>query len=178
MGGSEQEVALLVELLHVPERRVDALWALGFSGRLSAAEACLEWMEDAKMARLADELPEELPPLEEDLKVDLIPRPEDELPRPDAEAVATWWRKSKGGFERGVRYLMGSPFQAQVLFAALEQGPMRRRPVWARELAIRSRGAVHVSTRALTGRQRKELSRARRLDLHLPASPFTRWLTW
>lgn len=191
MGCGEEEVASLVELLRAPERRADVLWALGFSGRVSAAEACLEWMTDAKVARLAGEsfcsitglrlegplaLPvDELP--EEELEADLTPRPENDLPIPDAEAIASWWHKSRGDFERGTRYLMGYPFQEHVLLTALERGPMRRRHVWARELAIRSKGTCQIATRALTGRQRAGLEQARALDVHLPVSPFARWLT-
>lgn len=184
LGCEEAELGLLTALLRVPERRTEALWALGFSGRVSAAEACLEWMgeKDTEVARLAGEafcaisglrleganvlLPEEAPeepiPLEqEDLGADLVPRPEDDLPRPAAESVARWWHEARGRFTRGTRYLMGHPFNADVLLAALERGPMRRRHVMARELALRSRRTLSIPTRALTGRQRAALVRVK-----------------
>jgi uncharacterized protein (TIGR02270 family) len=192
LGGREEDMTLLIELLRVPERRADALWALGFSGWVSAVEACLEWMADRKVARLAGEsfssmtglrleghliLPEEEPPEEpvpleqEDLDADLVPRPEDDLPRPDAAAVTSWWRQASQDFKRGTRYLMGYTLQGEVLLTALERGPMRRRHVWARELAIRSRGACQIATRALTRRQRAGLEQAmRRGGPHAPGA--------
>ncbi|HEX5751194.1 MAG TPA: TIGR02270 family protein [Archangium sp.] len=198
MGADEEDVALLVDLLRIPERRAGALWALGFSGRVTAAEACLEWMEDAQVSRLAGEafssitglsmdgphaLPPE-PPLEEpiplemeNLDADLTPRPEDDLPRPDAEAVAAWWRGARGRFVRGTRYWLGQPFQGELLLTALERGPMRRRHVWARELEIRSRRACRVESRALTRRQRVELKRAASMGIRLPGASFARLLT-
>lgn len=197
MGADEEDVALLVDLLSVPERRADALWALGFSGRVTAAEACLKWMGDARVSRLAGEafssitglsmdgpyvLPDEPPPEEpvplelEDLEADLALRPEDDLPRPDAEAVAAWWRESRGRFVKGTRYWLGQPFQGELLLTALERGPMRRRHVWAREVAIRSGRACRVATRALTRRQRVELKRAVSVGTRLPVAPFARLL--
>lgn len=197
MGGSEEDMGLLMGLLRVPEHREDALWALGFSGRICAAEACLDWMGDTRVSRLAGESfssitglrleghlalskeasPDETVPLEDDLEADLVPRPEDDLPRPDAQAVAAWWREARGGFERGARYLMGHPLNGDSLLTALERGPMRRRHVWARELAIRSHGACHVTTRALARRQRTQLGRARTLGAHFSQAPLARLLT-
>lgn len=197
MGGSEEDVESLVELLRAPERRADALWALGFSGRVSAAEACLKWMEDEEVARLAGEAfssitglhlegqwvrSEEEPldqpgPLDEpNLDADLTPRAEDDLPRPDVEAVTAWWRQARGGFERGTRYLMGHALQADVLLTALERGPMRRRHVWARELSLRSKGTCRVVTRALTARQRAQLRQARASGTRFSMAPFSRLL--
>ncbi|RKG99958.1 TIGR02270 family protein [Corallococcus sp. CA053C] len=189
LGCEEAELGRLIAMLRRPERRTQALWALGFSGRAAAAEACLEWMgdEDRDVARLAGEafsaisglrlegvyaLPPEEPPEEplpleqEDLDADLVHRPEDDLPWPAAEPVARWWHEAKGNFAPGTRYLMGHPFQAEALIAALEQGPMRRRHVLARELALRSRRTLFVPTRALTGRQRVALARVKAAAPH------------
>jgi len=197
MGGGEEDMNLLVELLRTPQHRADALWALGFSGRVVAAEACLPWLEDEKVARLAGEafsaitglrleggyvlppeaLPEEPIPLEqEDLDADLSPRPEDNLPLPHPETVTAWWRAERNRFTPGTRYLMGHPFHGEVLWVALARGPMRRRHAWALELAIRSRGACRVPTCALTRRQRGALEQVRSTAVRLPMSPFARLL--
>lgn len=95
------ETAAIVDLLHPPETRAGALWALGFSGRPLAADACLPWLGDSAVAKLAGEafsnitglklegpyvLPstqprqEPVPLEEEDLDADIAPRPEDDLP--------------------------------------------------------------------------------------------------
>ncbi len=45
----------LIARLDDETTRADALWALGFSGRREAAEACLRWLGDAEVGRLAGE---------------------------------------------------------------------------------------------------------------------------
>ncbi|WNG54437.1 hypothetical protein F0U59_06295 [Archangium gephyra] len=110
IGGDERPLVRRLACSGVEEMREDALWALSFSGRVEAAEACLDFMEPGPMAALAGEAfnaitglklegaylkeaeeEESRPPLEEDLTRDLEPRPEDSLPVPEREAVATWW---------------------------------------------------------------------------------------
>jgi uncharacterized protein (TIGR02270 family) len=179
LGGDAKDAEWMVGLLRQEALRAEVLWALGFTGQALAAEACLEWMGDAKAAALAGEafsaitglklegeyrLPpkeegEALVPLEqEDLDADLVPGPEASLPLPVPAAVERWWQTAKKGFEHGARYLRGSKLEARSLLEALGQEPMRRRHVLALELAIRSRGAHLFPTRAFTGRQRAELS--------------------
>ncbi|PTL77834.1 TIGR02270 family protein [Vitiosangium sp. GDMCC 1.1324] len=198
MGCEEKEVELLVELLQEPRLRANALWALGFSGWAVAADACLAWLADDAVARLAGEafsaitglrledqyvLPEQEPPEEpipleqEDLDANLVPRAEDALPRPNPEAITEWWREARGRFERRTRYLMGYPFHSEVLMTALERGSMRRRHVHARELAIRSRRTCHVPTRLLTRQQRAGLERAKGASTRTSAFPFARLLS-
>ncbi|HVG57993.1 MAG TPA: TIGR02270 family protein [Hyalangium sp.] len=181
LGGDERDLELLTGLLRQEALRADVLWALGFSGQALAAEACLEWMDDDKVAALAGEAfsaitglklereyrkaakeeSESLIPLEEeDLDANLVPGPEASLPIPVREAVERWWQKAQKGFERGARYLRGNKLDADRLVEALGSEPMRRRPVLALELAIRSRGALLLQTRAFTHRQRAELRAA------------------
>jgi uncharacterized protein (TIGR02270 family) len=180
LGGDERDAEWLAGLLSKEPLRADVLWALGFSGYALAAEACLEWMggEDKTSAlageafsaitglqlqgeyrKPAKEEEEALIPLEEeDLDADLVPGPEASLAVPVREAVERWWQKGRKNFERGARYLRGTRLDAGVLLDALGREPMRRRPVLALELAIRSRGAHLLQTRAFTRRQRAELS--------------------
>ncbi|QDE86151.1 TIGR02270 family protein [Myxococcus xanthus] len=188
LGGGERDLTRLVELLDVPDLRASTLWALGFSGQVAAADACLAWMgDDRRTAALAgeafcaitglqlegpyaaplEELAEEPLALEEeDLDADLVPRPEDALPLPAPGAVAAWWKQERGRLAPGSRLTRGRPFSVQSLFEALRQEPMRRREVLALELALRSRGQLRLEARALTRRQAASFDRA----LAAPAS--------
>ncbi|QSQ22083.1 TIGR02270 family protein [Pyxidicoccus parkwayensis] len=194
LGGDEQDSEWLVGLLRQPKLRPDVLWALGFSGQSSVADACLEWMDDPQVAALAGEafsaitglklegeyqrVPEEteaLIPLEqEDLDANLVPPPEASLPIPVRSTVEAWWRKARKNFERGIRYLRGSRLDTAALLAALEREPMRRRHVLALELYIRSRGAHAVQTRAFMGRQHAELAAARAARTSFSMGPFAK----
>jgi uncharacterized protein (TIGR02270 family) len=195
LGGDERDVELLVGLLRQEELRADVLWALGFSGQALAAEACLEWMGDDKAAALAgeafsaitglrlegeyrkaaEEEADALIPLEEeDLDANLVPGPEASLPIPVQEAVKRWWQKAQKGFERGARYLRGNKLDAGRLLEALGSEPMRRRPVLALELAIRSRGAHLLQPRAFTLRQRAQLRAALAARSSVSMNPFSK----
>jgi uncharacterized protein (TIGR02270 family) len=166
--------------------RAEALWALGFSGSVEAAEVCLELMRHRPTAAVAGEafcaitglrldeafvLPpgeeEALPPLEEDLARDLTPRPEDDLPVPDVGAVAAWWKDARGNFASRTRYLRGRVFNRDTLLAELAQGPMRRRHVHALDLAIRSRGEFVIQTRGFSKGQREMMARAGAVRIQL-----------
>lgn len=191
LGGERRDLELLMACLGREDSRADALWALGFSGRREAAEACLELMGERRVAPLAAEAfsaitgfewtgpyvltreeEEPLPPLEEDLVRDLESRPEDALPMPFQPAVSAWWKEARQRFFEEKRYLQGRLLGPDVLLDALEQGPMRRRPVLALELAWRSQGACLVQTRAFTHRQRTVLGQARAGRVRWRASPW------
>ena len=197
--GTDADTALLVDMLETPEMRPHALWALGFSGRLVAMEACLALLEAPLAARLAGEAfsamtglqleglyalpagesPEgaPLPPeLQEDLDADLVPKPEDDLPWPCIGAVRYWWKEARPRFHAERRYLNGQPLEGPVLLEALTHGPMRRRHVLARVLAIRSKGQHRIPTRAFTPRQGTALAQARAACAHLSLLPLERTL--
>ncbi len=195
LGGDEQDTQWLAELAREESSRADVLWALGFSGHELSAEACLKWMDDAKTAALAGEAfsaitglklegefrlaPEEeddaLVPLEqEDLDANLVPGPEASLPLPKREPVEHWWQKAQKDFTRGTRYLRGNKLDASGLLEALGSEPMRRRPMLALELAIRSRGTHLLQTRAFTRRQRAELSAAQAGRSTISMNPFAK----
>lgn len=195
LGGDERDLLRLLECTGVEAMREDSLWALGFSGRAEAAEACLELMGQKPVAALAgeafsaitglrlegsyveaEEEEEALPPLEEDLATELEPRPEDALPVPAREAVATWWTEARKDFARGTRYLRGRAFSLEGLLEELNQGPMRRRHMLALELSLRSQGACQLQTRAFTQLQHDGLAKARELRGRLSTSPFPRML--
>ncbi|WP_426755065.1 TIGR02270 family protein [Myxococcus sp. Y35] len=197
--GTDADAALLVDMLGARDMRPHALWALGFSGRLVAMEACLALLEDPLAARLAGEAfsamtglqleglyalppgerPEgaPLPPeLQEDLDADLVPKPEDDLPWPCIGAVRYWWKEARPRFQSAGRYLNGQPLEGPVLLEALTHGPMRRRHVLARELAIRSQGQHRIPTRAFTPRQWAALAQARAGCARLSLLPLERTL--
>jgi len=161
--GDKRDLATLLDALRTPERRLAALFALGFSGRVEAVEACLPLVADAdpNTAKLAveaiaavtglplyqpsfvappEEEADEPPPLEEDLTIDLTPKPIDELPRPNGAAVTKWWSERRSRFDAGRRYLRGMLLSSQAAELALAEGPLRRAGVLATELAIRSGG--------------------------------------
>lgn len=161
--GGPAETSLLTAHLATPERRRAALWALGFLGTAEAAEACLPFVADAEPRTAAAAIealvaitglpfrdppfiapakpePAELPPLEEDLEVDLTPDPLDELPPPNAAAIADWWHEHKAAFTAGKRHCDGHPISAATFQTALDTSSLRRLLPLRQELAIRSAG--------------------------------------
>lgn len=160
------EMESLLPWLEEPALRLPALFALGFSGRVAAAEACLPWLGDKKAAALAFEAfssitgasPDELKgapeeeaepvPLEEENLDEAPPSgPEEELPPPDAARVAEWWTSQRDRFRPEVRLLGGAPLTAGAIATALREGPMRRRHALALELAIRTQMPVRDTRR-------------------------------
>lgn len=191
--GGDDDARALVELLDDEDLRRDALFALGFSGRLLAVEAALRWVDDDEVGGVAaeavsaitgiaitdalvrapppgdgedDELEtddDELPALEEDLGSELLPGADEELPLVEAGALAKRWEELRPKLPADQRLLRGRPSDLGVLLAELEAGPARRRPVLALELAVRSKGAVQVEPFALVPVQREQLAAARGL---------------
>jgi uncharacterized protein (TIGR02270 family) len=198
MGGDERDTKRLLNLLSDEALQPDVLWALGFTGRVDAAAACLDLMRQEPVAALAGEAfsaitglriegqyvarsqePEEEEPMpleQEELDADLVPKPEDALPLPQADAVATWWQEVRPSLDMRQRYLAGHPFTPQVLLDALASAPMRRRHTLALELALRSRGSLQVPTRAFVERQVTAWRQARSAPPSTFSRPFTEGL--
>jgi uncharacterized protein (TIGR02270 family) len=180
--GDARDVEPFANATDVPALRRAAVWALGYSGRVSAAEACLRLLGDPDLGKLAGEafaaitgLPSEArflaaPPVAEpdepvpfaaeNLDQPLIPTPEDALPLLDPIAVEAWWGERRARFERARRYLGGAPWGRESVLFALAHGPMRRRRWIAAEVAVRTRGRVQVETRAFSARQRVDVAAA------------------
>jgi uncharacterized protein (TIGR02270 family) len=173
--------ARLLALVDDPNFCKDALWALGFGGRLAAVDRCIPLLADEDVGPLAgevvcaitglssrddpfwrapvvDDKPEEtLPALEDDdLDADLVPEREAALPIPEPEAIAAWWQAHRGELDPSLRYLGGRPLDRDQLVAGLWHAPMRRRHVLAFELGVRSGGAF-VNTRAMCATQKLQL---------------------
>jgi uncharacterized protein (TIGR02270 family) len=193
IGGDARDQQAVIDAAAREELRGAALWAMGASGRVAAAEACLPLLHDPTFAAVAGEafaavtgLPvegemlaaeekeadEPIPFAEEKLDASLIPGPEKALPRLDAGKVEAWWAKNRDRFDRRKRYLYGAPFGVEGVLEALERGPMRRRHVLALEVEIRSRGRLHLETRAMTARQRAELGTLRGMTAAELGRPF------
>jgi uncharacterized protein (TIGR02270 family) len=162
VGGS-RDLAPLTDALASPDRRLAALWALGFTGRVQAVEACLPVLDDAdpRAARLAAEaiasitglaIPEKPRSPVDDHEADHeadhddndSPIPTSELPAPDATPVRDWWASQRARFAPRRRYINGEPFTAASLQRALREGPLRRTGPLACELAIRTGGRVQL----------------------------------
>jgi uncharacterized protein (TIGR02270 family) len=177
ISGEEADVDRIASRLKDPANRAHALWALGVSGWPRAAEICLSQLEDKGFARLAGEafssitglelkgmfaLGEkeraEPPPLDEDdLDADLVPGAEDTLPLPEPANVAAWWRNEGSRLNPAVRYFRGEPQTPKALIDQLRAATMRRRPVLAFELWVRSRSEVWIDTSRWAGDQLRQI---------------------
>ncbi|MBZ4417962.1 TIGR02270 family protein [Myxococcus sp. RHSTA-1-4] len=193
LGGEATDVERLVPLLAQPALRADTLWALGFSGRVSAVEACVPWLDDASLGPLAAEAfssvtglklegrtvrkredGEEDEALPTDERTPEWPGPDNDLPVPVASEVERWWAENREDFDTSKRYLGGHPYTAARLLDALETAPMRRRGPLALELTLRTGGALGVETRTWATVQHVQLQAARaweaRMRMHALAS--------
>ncbi len=212
LGGEARDLELLVAALREPALRDEALWALGFSGRLAAADAAFQILQEAG-DRLATEsfaaitgLPLAPPFIEEEEKSpdeeafdeefeeeeaeeeeeeeagaapsigELLPGPEVLPGKVLADRVEKWWAAERKRFEPAGRYLRGQPLSVELIRAAMEAEPLRRRPVLAWELAIRSKGSCQVETRTWTHAQRRQLQAAAGLRSDVLLRPFDRLL--
>lgn len=173
----------LLALVDSPAHRADALWALGFSGRIAAVDRCVELLTDESVGPLAaevicaiaglsteedefwispafdDDEARALPELvDDDLDGDLVPDAEAALPIPEPGAIARWWDACRGSFDPHVRYLDGQALTGEVLLAALSSAPLRRRHALALELELRTFGAATLDMRGLSATQQRELA--------------------
>ncbi|MEM6293229.1 MAG: TIGR02270 family protein [Myxococcota bacterium] len=170
----------LTRMLEVEASRADALFALGFSGRVAALDAIVPWLGDEAFGPLAgeafasmtglpldddaywtdredDDVEDEDPDtLEDDLDEDEDPdedlsiAADEELRVPKADAIAAWWEERSGRFNAKLRYIAGRPADQNAIEHALRTQPMRRHHALAFELLVRSRGQANVRTRSFT----------------------------
>lgn len=170
--GGEGDLPVVLSALSRPEHAHAALWAAGFSGWKVAAEACLPWIADPKLGRLAGEAfaaitgvdPEELELDEGDeLDAENSGEEEDEVPVPWAESelpllgsmeAQSYWASESDRFDARARYLAGRPW-AEQLTASIATGTTRRRHLLAFAVAARTRGKIWIPTRAWGEVQRK-----------------------
>jgi uncharacterized protein (TIGR02270 family) len=175
----------VVRMLGRPSRQREAIWALGFGGRRSGADACIDLLAQQRYAGLAaeafcaitgldlagagllaarppaqrDDDDDEAPPFEDDdLDATLVPRAEERLPEADVSGVIRWWNGNRARFDPGLRYLGGQPISVERLAGVLASGPMRRRAPIAFELAVRTHGCLQIETRAFIAEQLRRLA--------------------
>ncbi|WP_163780207.1 TIGR02270 family protein [Myxococcus vastator] len=195
VGGAPDDVEKLVRALDRPELRAEALWALGFSGRLAAADAALAVLKEPapEVAWLALRTFSVITGLS---TADVFTREGDEddvappsgtvsscLPPPEhcpgqvhVAQVERWWARARDRFKPDGRYRDGVPWTPEALLQALHLTPMRHRPALAFELAVRSRGACQVETRGWCGHQRARLRAAGALALERLTRGFDGWM--
>lgn len=180
--GDAGDRARLMELLPRPELRKGAVVALGFCGTQEAADACVALMRSGVVPRLAADAfctitgldlheqrliepepdTEPVPFEQDDLDQDLSLKDEEMLPLPRTAGVIAWWDSHRDDFLPGRRYLAGQPISRAVLWQTLTDGPMRRRPPLALELAIRTQGQW-LQTTAFTAAQWQQLQQLKTL---------------
>ncbi len=83
--------------------------------------------------------------------------PDENVPWPDGEKTAQWWRRNRERFPSGVRHLLGKPLDREWLHAVLRNGGQRQRAAAALESAIRNPGQPLFEVRAPGFRQRELL---------------------
>jgi uncharacterized protein (TIGR02270 family) len=165
MLNGDKSLQTLLAAVERKDTRYAALRALGYTGMVSAADICLEWMHntDKRTAKLAAEAfgtitgtdaytpgfglaeseDEPLPDLENDLAENsLVASSDDNLPMPDAGAFVRWWNHHRQRFVTHQRYLCGHNFQESLAHKGLAEHPMRRRRWLQQEITIRSRGTI------------------------------------
>ncbi len=188
----------LIDRLSDEDHRADTLWALGFSGRVAAADACARWLADGDvgpqagesfaaitgLARTDDRFwldpapepePDELPPLEEDLDSDLASVAADDLVPPNPETIVHWWAQRRPSLRADTRYIAGVPLDQSGLLRALGESSTWRRHGIAFELLVRTHGLARVQTRMSTqaqSRQLEALAGLPRIDGNRPFGQF------
>ena len=195
VSGDRHDLDTVMAGLAAPELHQEALWALGFSGRLTAADALLAVLRE-EPGRLAagsfalitglplkppflsadDTDDEDVTPVEESPDA-ALPAPAAPGGRVEMPAVERWWADARRRFEPEGRYLLGRRFGPEALLSALETAPMRRRPALALELAIRSGGTCLVEPRDWTARQRRQAHALCHVPPRVLALPFDAVLT-
>jgi len=186
LGGDRKQFDDLLRLLEVPDLCPDVLWALGFSGKVKAAEACLPWLYQPQFAALAAEAfcgitglaltgpyraatEKAAPDDGEETGSELSAG----LEKPEPRAIERWWAESRQRFDREARYLGGRVFSWEALLEALRNAPMRRRPVLALELSIRTQGRWQVEVSDFSHVQLRQLEDAQAARGRFWTGPFS-----
>ncbi len=129
-----------------------AVIGAGAAGDPDLAGVILEWMGIEAIARVAGEafsmitgadlkyldLDRDPPGSQEDRGEDEfeVLDADRDLPYPDADKVAGWWRSNRDRFQPGRRYLCGLEIEPENLRKVLIQGKQRQRAAAALELAL------------------------------------------
>ena len=194
--GDDRHAEALVKRLEEEALRHDTIWALGFSGRVPAVDACMKLLdhEDETTCRLAGEAvacilgldpddeklwqedsteePEEEiegdAPEEDDddLDTELVESPDNEPPLPNAEAIREYWAQARGQFAPSERRLLGKSVGREGPGWTLSQLSCRRVDVIAREVVARSQGVGRWLGRIRSDRSLQAVSNLAQLGRH------------
>jgi uncharacterized protein (TIGR02270 family) len=177
-GGDSQTLPLWVNALDNPQLARDAVTAIGLLGNITAMESLICCCSNPVLSRLACESIQTLtgvdlekeklttpPPVptnatgatgatedEEAIAMD----PDEALPYPDPEKVASWWKANVSRFDKKVRYRKGQPYSAHVLIDILQTGHLLERHDAALELALINPKFPYGETAAFAMRQKKD----------------------
>lgn len=181
LAGFAQDVPLLAAGLDSPELGRGAVIALGWLGRVEAVDALLARLQRGECLELERQIGaavtrvtgvdlagagltrvQEEPPPEatgSDDPADPVQDPDEALPWPDSERLATWWRDHRPEFRAGERYRIGRILDRGVLLDVLARGGLSERHFAACELARMTTGEALFETRALAWSQSRRLAR-------------------
>jgi uncharacterized protein (TIGR02270 family) len=196
-GGTAADVQVLRGLLSQPEQREEALWALGFNGGAEAIEAAMALLREGEPAaaeslafisglplvkclepRAEEEEGEEAQePTGADEDAATLPGPAKLKGEVRLEALEGWWKNSRPRRPDMGRYLLGRPWSFEVLLAALEEAPMRRRHGLAWELSVRTRGTCRVEPGAWTWQQLLQVRSVKHTAPRFQSGPFAHFLS-
>lgn len=168
---------LLRQLAQRPRRSRDLIWGCGLAGDPANIPWLIERMTEPRDARAAGEafsmitgldlaerdLEAAAPPTESsgpnddpndpDVSMD---RDED-LPWPDAQAIASWWQKNAGAHPAGQRLFMGARITSESCAGVLRTGYQRQRRVASLHTAMLMPHEPTFEWRAPAWRQRRRL---------------------
>jgi hypothetical protein len=171
LSGNAAQLPILTEHLSGPDPIAAKIAAQAISMIVGVDLGVAAFAADTSLAVPGSELPPPsedpgaraaLPPLhEDDLDADLVPLPEEGLPRPNAHAIRLFWEQRASSLAPGVRYLGGRPAGVDVSLDYVARAPLRRRHMLALGLGIQTGGRVWIDTRAFSATQRGQIARAR-----------------
>jgi uncharacterized protein (TIGR02270 family) len=161
------------------EAKRHAIWALGFTGDIEAADVLVEATEDEAVAKIAGESLSAItglvlgralvkpgqtvgPDVQEvgDDDPPPIVRTEDHLALPNATALKMWWQRERPRFHPGVDHIQGRPRTPETVHSALATATMWRREVLWLDLARTNGAPPQVDLKAWTADQRRQWSAA------------------
>jgi uncharacterized protein (TIGR02270 family) len=87
---------------------------------------------------------------------------DENLPWPDPELIAKWWSQHQVEFQKGTRYLLGTPISTDWCQQVLRNGRQRQRTAAALELAILQPGTPLFNVSAPGFRQMRQLGLTRK----------------
>lgn len=180
LGGDAKDRALLMSRLGHPEARVGTFWAMGFGATPMLIESLVAALREGVAAAAAPLSVVSGLPVS---KLLVFPEADsDDAPVPTegtvlVEPIERWWRDVRSGLSEEGRYVNGRPWSLASLLTALKDVPCAWRSELAWDLSVRTRGSVHVETRAWSWVQRAALASAHQATERFQSGSFTRFLS-